>query len=115
MERPTDTYKRTHGLVLKPRDSVFGGQVSRLQVAELIAACAASPGLAENKCLEVVAEEGARAPAVEDLLAAVPAEVSRVSRGRGRGRGMVAGGVSFGGGGWVGLGGGGSERHWGRG
>lgn len=32
MERPTDTYKRTHNLVLKPRDSIFGGQVSRLQV-----------------------------------------------------------------------------------
>jgi hypothetical protein len=32
MERPTDTYKRTHGLVLKPRDTTFGGQVSRLQV-----------------------------------------------------------------------------------
>ena len=28
MERPTDTYKRTHNLVLKPRDSIFGGQVS---------------------------------------------------------------------------------------
>ncbi|PNH03431.1 Pyruvate decarboxylase isozyme 2 [Tetrabaena socialis] len=28
MERPTDDYKRTHNLVLKPRDTTFGGQVS---------------------------------------------------------------------------------------
>jgi hypothetical protein len=27
MERPTDDYKRTHNLTLKPRDSTFGGQV----------------------------------------------------------------------------------------
>lgn len=32
MERPTDDYKKTHNVVLKPRDSIFGGQVSRLQV-----------------------------------------------------------------------------------
>jgi nucleoside-diphosphate-sugar epimerase len=29
MERPTDTYKRTHNVVLRPRDSIFGGQVRR--------------------------------------------------------------------------------------
>jgi hypothetical protein len=27
MERPTDDYKKTHNLTLKPRDSTFGGQV----------------------------------------------------------------------------------------
>jgi hypothetical protein len=27
MERPTDAYKQSHNLVLKPRDSIFGGQV----------------------------------------------------------------------------------------
>jgi hypothetical protein len=32
MERPTDSYKRTHNVVIKPRDTLFGGQVSRLQV-----------------------------------------------------------------------------------
>lgn len=32
MERPTDDYKKTHNVRLLPRDSVFGGQVSRLQV-----------------------------------------------------------------------------------
>ena len=27
MERPKDDYKETHNLVLKPRDTIFGGQV----------------------------------------------------------------------------------------
>lgn len=35
MERPTDTYKETHNTVLYPRDTQFGGQVSRLQVMSL--------------------------------------------------------------------------------
>ena len=34
---------------LAPRDSEFGGQVSRWQVAEVIAAAVANPSLAENK------------------------------------------------------------------
>jgi hypothetical protein len=28
MERPTDDYKKTHNLVVKPRDTTFGGQAS---------------------------------------------------------------------------------------
>lgn len=49
MERPTDAYKRTHNVRLAPRDKLFGGQVSRLQVAELIAAAVSNPDVAENK------------------------------------------------------------------
>lgn len=49
MERPGDDYKESHNVRLAPRDSLFGGQVSRLQVAELIAAAVADPDLAENK------------------------------------------------------------------
>ena len=49
MERPQDDYKNTHNLVLQTRDKMFGGQVSRLQVAELIGAAVANPSLAENK------------------------------------------------------------------
>ena len=49
MERPGDDYKRTTNVRLAPRDKVFGGLVSRLQVAELITAAIANPGLAENK------------------------------------------------------------------
>jgi hypothetical protein len=32
MERPTDAFKETHNLVLYRKDSLSGGQVSRLQV-----------------------------------------------------------------------------------
>lgn len=33
MEKPTDAYKETHNLVLAPKDSLTGGQVSSLQVS----------------------------------------------------------------------------------
>jgi hypothetical protein len=36
MEKPTDAYKETHNLVLAPKDSLTGGQVSSLQVSPLI-------------------------------------------------------------------------------
>ena len=49
MERPTDSYKRTHNVRLATRDKLFGGQVSRLQVAELIATAVSNPDVAENK------------------------------------------------------------------
>lgn len=77
MERPKDDYKATHNLVLKPRDSLFGGQVSRLQVAELVAATILNPELAENKCLEVVAETTAPALALEALLQQQATEITR--------------------------------------
>lgn len=32
MERPTDAYKETHNLTLALDDTLFGGQVSNLQV-----------------------------------------------------------------------------------
>lgn len=66
MERPRDDHKLTHNMRLATRDKLFGGTVSRLQVGgwvggvallhcrsiqELLAACVASPELAENTCL----------------------------------------------------------------
>ena len=74
MERPRDDHKLTHNVRLATRDRLFGGTVSRLQVAELIAAAVASPELAENKVLEVVSETSAPALSYEDLLAAVNIE-----------------------------------------
>jgi len=32
MERPTDAYKETHNLTVSEEDTLFGGQVSNLQV-----------------------------------------------------------------------------------
>ena len=49
MEKPQDSHKRTHNVRLVTRDRLFGGTVSRLQVAELVAAAVASPAAAENK------------------------------------------------------------------
>ena len=49
MERPQDDYKLTNNMKLLPRDTLFGGQVSRLQVAELIGAAVADTDIAENK------------------------------------------------------------------
>lgn len=49
MERPGDDYKKTHNVRLATADSLFGGQVSRLQMAELITAAVSNPNLAGNK------------------------------------------------------------------
>lgn len=76
MERPTDQFKETHNVVLTPRDQLFGGQVSRLQVAEVIATCLSSRTLAENKVLEIVAETTAPLESYEDLLEGVVQEIS---------------------------------------
>ena len=49
MERPRDDYKATHNVRLSTRDTLFGGQVSRLQVAELVSTAVGNAALAENK------------------------------------------------------------------
>ena len=43
-----DDYDQTHNLTLKTRDTAFGGQVSCLQVARLMATAARHPGDSEN-------------------------------------------------------------------
>ena len=98
MERPRDDYKATgHNVRLATRDKLFGGQVSRLQVAELVGACCASPALAANKVLEVVAETTAPALGYDDLLVQHPAG------GWGRGRAGRGGGGRGGRGAWMGV------------
>jgi uncharacterized protein YbjT (DUF2867 family) len=76
MERPTDDYKETHSTVLAPRDTLFGGQVSRLQVAEVVGACLSAGDGAANKTIEVVAEEGAEARDLFEQLAELEPEIS---------------------------------------
>ncbi|KAG2438644.1 hypothetical protein HXX76_005191 [Chlamydomonas incerta] len=80
MERPTDDYKKTHNLTVKPRDSTFGGQVSRLQVAELVAAACANPAVAENKVLELVAETTAPPVPLDSLMQGISQDISRESQ-----------------------------------
>eukprot|EP01024_Parvocaulis_polyphysoides_P001999 TRINITY_DN10594_c0_g1_i1.p1 TRINITY_DN10594_c0_g1~~TRINITY_DN10594_c0_g1_i1.p1 ORF type:complete len:485 (-),score=74.18 TRINITY_DN10594_c0_g1_i1:165-1619(-) len=74
MEIPTDKYKETHNVKLAPKDTIFGGSVSRLQIAELVGSCISSPELAQNKILEVVAEEDAPKLSYKELLSGIESE-----------------------------------------
>jgi hypothetical protein len=49
LEKPQDDYGETRALVFKQRDEIFGGQVSRLQIAQVVGTCIANSELAENK------------------------------------------------------------------
>lgn len=72
MERPTDSYKETHNIVLANEDTYFGGQVSNLQVAELMAFMAKHRRLSYCKVVEVIAETTAPLTPMEELLAKIP-------------------------------------------
>ncbi|XP_068654885.1 protein TIC 62, chloroplastic [Aristolochia californica] len=74
MERPTDSYKETHNLVLSNEDTLFGGQVSNLQVAELMAVMAKNRNLSFCKVVEVIAETTAPLTPMEELLAKIPSQ-----------------------------------------
>lgn len=76
MERPTDAFKETHNTTLSLEDTLFGGQVSNLQVAELMACIAKNPGLSYYKVLEVIAETTAPLTPLEDLLTKIPSKVA---------------------------------------
>ncbi|XP_010254987.1 PREDICTED: protein TIC 62, chloroplastic isoform X2 [Nelumbo nucifera] len=74
MERPTDAYKETHNIVLAEEDTLFGGQVSNLQVAELIAFMAKNRSLSYCKVVEVIAETTATLTPFGELLAKIPSQ-----------------------------------------
>ncbi|KAK9942328.1 hypothetical protein M0R45_007999 [Rubus argutus] len=74
MERPTDAYKETHNITLSKEDTLFGGQVSNLQVAELMACIAKNRGISYFKVVEVVAETTVPLTPLEELLAKIPSE-----------------------------------------
>ncbi|KAL0559644.1 hypothetical protein IC582_000007 [Cucumis melo] len=76
MERPTDAFKETHNTTLSPEDTLFGGLVSNLQVAELMACIAKNPDLSYYKVLEVIAETTAPLISLEDLLRKIPSKVA---------------------------------------
>lgn len=80
MERPKDDHKLTHNVRLSTRDTLFGGTVSRFQVAELIASALLSPETVSNKCIEVVAETEAPAMEYVDLLQGMPVEIEQEVR-----------------------------------
>lgn len=72
MERPTDAYKETHNITLSEEDTLFGGQVSNLQVAELMAFMAKNRRLSQCKVVEVIAETSAPLCPIEELLIKIP-------------------------------------------
>ncbi|KAL8096997.1 protein TIC 62, chloroplastic isoform X2 [Apium graveolens] len=72
MERPTDSYKETHNLTLSLEDTLFGGQVSNLQVAELLAFMAKNRSLSYCKVVEAIAETTAPLTPMEKLLEKIP-------------------------------------------
>lgn len=74
MERPTDSYKETHNIVLANEDTYFGGQVSNLQVAELLAFMAKNRKLSFCKVVEVIAQTSAPLTPIEELLAKIPSQ-----------------------------------------
>ncbi|XP_031286688.1 protein TIC 62, chloroplastic [Pistacia vera] len=74
MERPTDAYKETHNITLSQEDTLFGGQVSNLQVAELMACMARNRSLSYCKVVEVIAETTAPLTPMEELLAKIPSQ-----------------------------------------
>ncbi|XP_015089753.1 protein TIC 62, chloroplastic isoform X2 [Solanum pennellii] len=79
MERPTDSFKETHNITLSEEDTLFGGLVSNLQVAELMAVMAKNRSLSYCKVVEVVAETTAPLIPMEDLLAKIPPQRVEVS------------------------------------
>ncbi|KAJ7001196.1 hypothetical protein D5086_008944 [Populus alba] len=74
MERPTDAFKETHNITLSEEDTLFGGLVSNLQVAELMAFMANNRGLSYCKVVEVIAETTAPLTPMDELLAKIPSQ-----------------------------------------
>nr|KJB32202.1 hypothetical protein B456_005G229200 [Gossypium raimondii]KJB32204.1 hypothetical protein B456_005G229200 [Gossypium raimondii] len=79
MERPTDAFKETHNITLSTEDTLFGGLVSNLQVAELMACMAKNRSLSYCKVVEVVAETTAPLRPMEKLLAKIPSQRADIS------------------------------------
>ncbi|KAL8060484.1 hypothetical protein ABFX02_02G027200 [Erythranthe guttata] len=78
MERPTDSYKETHNITLSEEDTLFGGQVSNLQVAELMAFMAKNRSLSYCKVVEVIAETTAPLTPAGELLKTIPSQREQV-------------------------------------
>ncbi|XLS55099.1 hypothetical protein HN51_004854, partial [Arachis hypogaea] len=70
---------QTHNLTLSTEDTLFGGQVSNIQVAELIVVMAKNPDLAYCKIVEVVAKTTAPLTPTEELLAKISSQRPYIS------------------------------------
>ncbi|KHN25349.1 Protein TIC 62, chloroplastic [Glycine soja] len=79
MEQPTDAFKETHNITLSREDTLFRGQVSNLQIAELMAVRAKNRDLSYCKIVEVIAETNAPLSPMEELLAKIPSQRPYIS------------------------------------
>ncbi|XP_014518549.1 protein TIC 62, chloroplastic [Vigna radiata var. radiata] len=79
MERPTDAFKETHNITLSTEDTLFGGLVSNLQIAELLAVIAKNRDLSYCKIVEAIAETTAPLTPMEELLAKIPSQRPYIS------------------------------------
>ena len=72
LERQKDDFGNTHNVKLESRNTLGGGVISRLQVAELIVAAILNPEVAKNKTVEAVAEATAPKVDLAELIASAP-------------------------------------------
>ncbi|KAG4386758.1 hypothetical protein AAZX31_11G118700 [Glycine max] len=79
MERPTDAFKETHNITLSTEDTLFGGLVSNLQIAELLAVMAKNRDLSYCKIVEAIAETTSPLTPMEGLLARIPSQRPYIS------------------------------------
>ncbi|KAJ0076796.1 hypothetical protein Patl1_36319 [Pistacia atlantica] len=75
MERPTDAYKETHNITLSQEDTLFGGQVSNLQVWQNSwHAWPETVAFHTARWWKVIAETTAPLTPMEELLAKIPSQ-----------------------------------------
>lgn len=76
MERPKDDYKENFDVVISPANTQYGGQVSRLQVAEVIVESILHPEESKNKILELTTKEKVESqssqPDITNMMQGIP-------------------------------------------
>mmetsp|Transcript_3063 Transcript_3063/g.5880 ORF Transcript_3063/g.5880 Transcript_3063/m.5880 type:complete len:263 (-) Transcript_3063:637-1425(-) len=75
MERPKDDFKETHNTILYSENSLGGGVVSRLQVAEVVAEALINPDASAGKVAEVIATVDAPKKPIADMFRALPSKL----------------------------------------
>jgi hypothetical protein len=73
LERGTDEWIETRTLRIHRADTLFKGNVSRLQVAQVCVMAALHPELSRNKIFELTTEEGAPTTDLLELMDRIPA------------------------------------------
>ncbi|CAI6006158.1 unnamed protein product [Closterium sp. NIES-65] len=75
-----DSFMARSQLVVGAEGSIKSGKISRVQVAQLVAALLSDPEMARDKALDVVASESAEATPLRDMLSLVPPDPRRANK-----------------------------------